>query len=47
MTIGGRPNIGTVAERTRRTSMNDVVMFSEMTGDRNPLHYDEQLAAAA
>jgi len=47
MTIGGRPNIGTVAERTRRTSMNDVVMFSEMTGDRNPLHYDEQLAAAS
>jgi acyl dehydratase len=45
MTIGGRPNIGAVAERTRRTSMNDVVMFSEMTGDRNPLHYDEQLAA--
>ena len=47
MTIGGRPNIGTVAERTRRTSMRDVEMFSEMTGDRNPLHYDEQLAAAA
>ena len=46
-TIGGRPRIGAVAERARRTSMNDVVMFSEMTGDRNPLHYDAELAAAS
>ena len=25
--------------------MQDVTMFSEMTGDRNPLHYDAALAA--
>jgi acyl dehydratase len=25
--------------------MDDVTMFSEMTGDRNPLHYDATLAA--
>ena len=37
-TIKGRPSVGGVAERTRRTSMQDVTMFSEMTGDRNPLH---------
>ena len=25
----------------------DIERFTEMTGDRNPLHYDEQLAAAS
>jgi acyl dehydratase len=45
-TINGRPLIGSCAERSRRTSMQDVVAFSDMTGDRNPLHYDEELAAA-
>ncbi|HYG86015.1 MAG TPA: MaoC family dehydratase [Azospirillum sp.] len=44
-TIKGKPVIGAVAERRRRTSMRDVEMFSEMTGDRNPLHYDADLAA--
>src|SRR5271166_788014 len=44
-TIKGRPSVAGVAERTRRTSMQDVTMFSEMTGDRNPLHYDAALAA--
>ena len=39
-TIKGRPAIGGFAERTRRTGMGDVAMFTEMTGDRNPLHYD-------
>jgi acyl dehydratase len=27
--------------------MRDVEMFSEMTGDRNPLHYDSELAAVS
>ncbi len=27
--------------------MQDVTMFSEMTGDRNPLHYDAALAASS
>jgi acyl dehydratase len=44
-TIKGRPAVGGVAERTRRTRMDDVTMFSEMTGDRNPLHYDAAIAA--
>jgi acyl dehydratase len=43
-TLGGKPAIGAVAERSRWTSMRDVEMFSEMTGDRNPLHYDAVLA---
>ena len=44
-TLKGRPAIGASAERRRRTSMRDVEMFTEMTGDRNPLHYDAALAA--
>ena len=46
-TIAGRPREGQVAERTRRTSMADVEAFTAITGDRNPLHYDEALAAAS
>jgi acyl dehydratase len=45
--LAGRPAVGAVAERTRRTAMRDVAMFTEMTGDRNPLHYDATLAARA
>ena len=45
-TVNGAPAVGAVAERTRTTSMRDVEMFTEMTGDRNPLHYDEALAAS-
>jgi acyl dehydratase len=44
-TVKGKPKIGDSARRTRRTSMRDVEAFTEMTGDRNPLHYDEALAA--
>lgn len=44
-TINGRPEAGGAAERARQTSMRDVMLFSTMTGDRNPLHYDETLAA--
>jgi acyl dehydratase len=44
-TVRGKPAIGEMAERTRQTSMRDVEMFSEMTGDRNPLHYDAALAS--
>ncbi len=44
-TIKGKPAVGAVAERRRRTSPRDVEMFSDMTGDRNPLHFDAELAA--
>jgi acyl dehydratase len=46
-TLKGRPEPGSMAERTRQTSMHDVEMFSAMTGDMNPLHYDAALAAAS
>src|SRR3954451_15979810 len=47
MTNEGIPAIGRRARRTRTVTENDIVRFTEMTGDRNPLHYDEQLAAAS
>ncbi len=43
-TLKGRPALGAVAERSRTTSMRDVEMFSAMTGDMDPLHYDAALA---
>ncbi len=46
LTLAGKPQPGQTAERTRRTSMADVEAFSAMTGDMNPLHYDQALAAA-
>src|SRR5215203_927422 len=44
-TLAGQPRVGARAERRRTTSMRDVEMFTEMTGDRNPIHYDAELAA--
>src|SRR4249919_3853714 len=40
----GKPRVGQKAERSRTTRMADVEAFTEMTGDRNPLHYDRALA---
>ncbi len=39
------PTVGEKASRTRQVSSRDIELFTEMTGDRNPLHYDEQLAS--
>ena len=44
-TPAGRPQLGSHAERSRTTTMRDVEMFTEMTGDKNPIHYDADLAA--
>ena len=43
-TLRGQPALGSRAERSRTTTMHDVEMFTEMTGDRNPIHYDIELA---
>lgn len=45
--IKGRPEAGQSAERSRTTRMEDIHAFTEMTGDRNPVHYDEALAKAS
>jgi acyl dehydratase len=34
-----------IARRSRAVTARDIELFTEMTGDRNPLHYDEELAA--
>ena len=39
-----RTRIGSEARRTRLVTQRDVELFTEMTGDRNPLHYDADLA---
>lgn len=36
--------IGRTARRTRRVTARDIELFTELTGDRNPLHYDEAAA---
>ena len=38
------PKVGDVARRTRIVTERDIHLFTEITGDRNPLHYDEELA---
>lgn len=40
----GKPLPGARAERRRVTRAEDIVAFTGMTGDRNPLHYDEEAA---
>jgi acyl dehydratase len=37
--------VGDVARRTREVTARDIELFTELTGDRNPLHYDQDLAA--
>jgi acyl dehydratase len=37
--------VGDVATRTRAVLASDIEHFTEITGDRNPLHYDAALAA--
>lgn len=40
----GKPSVGATAERRRVTRTSDISAFTEITGDRNPLHYDADLA---
>ena len=39
--------VGETARRTRAITARDIELFTELTGDRNPLHYDEERAAAS
>jgi acyl dehydratase len=38
-------NIGDTARRTRKVTAHDIELFTELTGDRNPLHYDAEAAS--
>lgn len=43
---GGIPQTGQTAQRSRQVSPGDIELFTQMSGDRNPLHYDHELAAS-
>ena len=40
----GIPTVGQKAERTRTIKPEYIELFTEISGDRNPLHYDEETA---
>jgi acyl dehydratase len=40
----GAPKVGQRAERSRTVDTVDIELFTRISGDRNPLHYDENLA---
>ncbi|MAT95660.1 MAG: acyl dehydratase [Anaerolineaceae bacterium] len=40
----GMPEIGQKAQRERLVTARDIELFTEISGDRNPLHYDEEIA---
>jgi len=42
----GMPQVGQKAERSREVTARDIELFTAMSGDRNPLHYDEAAARA-
>src|SRR5262250_854920 len=42
----GAPKVGQRAERSRRVDAKDIELFTQISGDRNPLHYDERVAKA-
>ena len=41
----GAPQVGERASLTRTVEAADIVRFTELSGDRNPLHYDADAAA--
>ena len=40
------PRVGQTAERSRTVTADDIVRFTDISGDRNPLHYDVEAARA-
>ena len=42
----GAPEVGDRASMTRTVTAEDIVRFTDLSGDRNPLHYDQELAAS-
>lgn len=39
--------VGQTATRTRAVTAHDIELFTQLTGDRNPLHHDAELARAS
>ena len=42
----GIPQVGQKARRSREVKQRDIELFTEISGDRNPLHYNEAIAKA-
>ena len=42
----GMPKVGQKAKLSREVTSRDIELFTEISGDRNPLHYDEEAAVA-
>lgn len=45
--VSTTPLVGQVAELSRTVRHNDIALFTQISGDRNPLHYDEAAAKAS
>ena len=43
-TIRGKPEASASAERTKRVDERDIELFAQITGDRNPIHFDAEAA---
>jgi acyl dehydratase len=43
----GMPAVGQKARRTRQVQARDIELFTEISGDRNPIHYDDAKARAS
>jgi acyl dehydratase len=43
----GAPSVGDRAARSRDVVASDIERFTEISGDRNPLHYDQAAAKAS
>lgn len=41
----GMPQVGDTASMSRTVEAEDIVRFTAMSGDRNPVHYDAEVAA--
>src|SRR5258708_39290064 len=43
-TIRGKPEASASAERTKRADERDIELFAQITGDRNPIHFNAEAA---
>lgn len=43
----GAPSVGETASLSRTVEQEDIKRFTDISGDRNPLHYDEAAARAS
>ena len=41
------PHVGQTARRSREVTSRDIELFTEISGDRNPLHFSEEIAKAS